>query len=83
MITSNNEEGHLHNQLTWQQFLNKVPRNVPPLSILVSQCYFFSPICLNKNEINVVVVNKSVSVDFPSIVMSKFARLRAIRVPFV
>ena len=39
-------------------------------------------ICLNKIEINAVVVNKSVYVDFPSIVMSKFARLGTIRVPF-
>ena len=42
--------------------------------------YLF-PICLNKNEISVVVVNKSVYVDFPSIVMSTLARLRTIRVP--
>ena len=38
------------------------------------------PICLNRNGINVVVVNKPVFVDFPSIVMSRFTR--TIRVPF-
>ena len=38
------------------------------------------PICLNRNGINVVVVNKPVCVDFPSIVMSRFTR--TIGVPF-
>ena len=38
------------------------------------------PICLKKNEIDVVVVNKPVCVDFPRKVMSRF--IRTIRVPF-
>ena len=38
------------------------------------------PICLNRNGINVVIVNKPVCVDFPSLVMSRFTR--TIRVPF-
>ena len=51
------------------------------ISNVAGLSYLF-PICLNKNEINVVVVNKSIYVDFPSIVMSTFARLRTIKVPF-
>ena len=51
------------------------------LSNVAGLSYLF-PICLNKNEINVVVVNKSVYVDFPSILMSTFAKLRTIKVPF-
>ena len=52
------------------------------ISAAVSNIAGLFAICLNKIEINVVVVNKSVYVEFPSIVMSTFARLGTIRVPF-
>ena len=62
--------------LNFNFFRSAAVRNVAGLS------HSF-PISLNKNEINVAVVNKPVYVDFSSMVIKEFNKVRTSRVPFL